>query len=189
MRALIIVDVQNDFCDGGALPVRGAAAVAVDITRYLDTATGRGRYQHVVATQDCHIDPGEHFSEHPDYATTWPPHCVAGTAGAEFHPALNTDRIEAVFKKGAYNAGYSGFDGVDDDGTALGDWLHRHSVNSVDVVGVATDYCVRSTAEDAIAAGFATAVLPHLTAGLTPDSTAVALAALRSAGVALVAAA
>ncbi|HTM86238.1 MAG TPA: isochorismatase family protein [Mycobacterium sp.] len=189
MRALIIVDVQNDFCEGGALPVPGAAAVAVDITRYLDTATGRGRYQHVVATQDFHIDPGEHFSGHPDYRTSWPPHCVAGTAGAEFHPALDTDRIEAVFKKGAYDAGYSGFDGVDDDGTALGDWLHRHRVNSVDVVGVATDYCVRGTAEDAIRAGFATAVLPHLIAGVAADSTAAALAALRSAGVALVEAA
>ena len=189
MRALVIVDVQNDFCDGGALPVAGAAAVARDISRYLDSAAGRGRYEHVVATQDHHIDPGEHFSEHPDFVTTWPPHCVAGTTGADFHPALCTDRIEAVFKKGAYSPGYSGFDGVDDDDVGLGDWLQRRSVDSVDVVGVATDYCVRATAQDAVRAGFATAVLPHLTAGVAPETTAAALTALRAAGVDLVEAA
>ncbi len=189
MRALIIVDVQNDFCDGGTLPVPGAVAVAVGISRYLDSASGRDRYHHVVATQDWHIDPGDHFSPHPDFVRSWPPHCRAGSPGAAFHPALSTDRIEAVFKKGAYDAGYSGFDGVDDDDTALGDWLHRRGVDSVDVVGVATDYCVRSTAEDAIRAGFTTAVLPQLTAGVATDTTATALAAMRTAGVTLLEAA
>jgi nicotinamidase/pyrazinamidase len=189
MRALIIVDVQNDFCDGGALPVTGAVAVAHGITRYLDSADGRDRYSYVVATKDWHIDPGEHFSERPDYQRSWPPHCRAGTPGADFHPALSTVRIETVFTKGGYDAGFSGFDGVDDNGTALGDWLHRRNVDSVDVVGVATDYCVRHTAEDAIRAGFSTAVLPHLTAGVAADSTAAALAAMRAAGVAIVEAA
>lgn len=189
MRALIIVDVQNDFCDGGALPVPGAVTVAAGITRYLGGATARERYRHVVATQDWHIDPGEHFSPQPDYDTSWPPHCVAGTAGADFHPALDTGRIDAVFKKGAYSAGYSGFDGVDDDGTGLADWLHRHRVDSVDVVGVATDHCVRATAEDAVRAGFATAVVPRLTAGVAAGATAAALAAMRSAGVDLLEAA
>jgi|SRR5690625_1760113 len=189
MRALIIVDVQNDFCDGGALPVTGAAAVARDIGRYLDTATGRDRYDHVVATKDWHVDPGGHFSQHPDYVRSWPPHCRADSPGADFHPALHTDRIEAVFKKGTHDAGYSGFDGVDDDHTALADWLHRRGVDSVDVVGVATDFCVRRTAEDAVRAGFSTAVLPHLTAGVAADSTATALAELRTAGVALLEAA
>lgn len=189
MRALIIVDVQNDFCDGGALPVSGAVAVAHDITAYLNSTAGRDRYDHVVATKDWHIDPGEHFSPHPDYLTSWPPHCRAGTPGAGFHPALSTDRIEAVFTKGGYDAGYSGFDGVDDNATALGDWLQRRNVDSVDVVGVATDYCVRRTAEDAIRTGFSTAVLPHLTAGVAADSTAAALAAMRSAGIALLEAA
>lgn len=189
MRALIIVDVQNDFCDGGALPVTGAAAVARGITRHLSTAAAGERYDHVVATQDWHVDPGGHFSAHPDFVTSWPPHCRAGTAGAEFHPALNIERVEAVFRKGAYDAGYSGFDGVDGDDTALGDWLRRHDVDSVDVVGVATDYCVRHTAEDAIRAGFSTTVLTQLTAGVAADSTAAALAAMRSAGVVVVEAA
>lgn len=189
MRALIIVDVQNDFCDGGALPVTGAVAVAHDITRYLHSAAAGDRYGHVVATQDWHIDPGNHFSPHPNYVTSWPPHCRAGTAGADFHPALCTDRIDAVFRKGEYDAGYSGFDGVDDHDTALGDWLHRRHVDGVDVVGVATDYCVRHTAEDAIRAGFSTTVLARLTAGVAADSTAAAVAAMRSAGVAVVEAA
>lgn len=185
MRALVIVDVQNDFCDGGALPVTGAGALAHEITRYLDSAAGRDRYDHVVATQDHHVDPGGHFSQQPDYVTSWPPHCVAGTPGADFHPALNTDLIEAVFKKGAYDAGYSGFDGLDDDNTALGDWLRRRNVDSIDVVGLATEHCVRATAEDAVRAGFTTAVLPRLTAGVKPDTTAAALAALRAEGVEL----
>jgi nicotinamidase/pyrazinamidase len=189
MRALIIVDVQNDFCDGGALPVTGAGTVADDITRYLDSAAARERYDHVVATKDWHIDPGDHFSPRPDNVTSWPPHCRAGTAGAEFPSALRTERIDAVFKKGQYDAGYSGFDGVDDDDTALGDWLHRRGVDSVDVVGVATDYCVRHTAEDAIRAGFSTTVLAQLTAGVAADSTAAAVAAMRSAGVAVLEAA
>ncbi|QZA09840.1 isochorismatase family protein [Mycolicibacter heraklionensis] len=189
MRALVIVDVQNDFCDGGALPVAGAVNVARDISRYVDSPAGQARYAHVVATQDWHIDPGPHFSEHPDHQTSWPPHCVAESTGAQFHPALSTDRIEAVFKKGAYSAGYSGFEGVDDEGTSLGDWLRRHDVDSVDVAGVATDHCVCATAKDAVAAGFSTAVLPHLTAGVSAESTAAALAAMRSAGVTVVEAA
>lgn len=188
MRALIVVDVQNDFCDGGALPVHGAVAVAHDITRYLDSAAARS-YAHVVATKDWHIDPGDHFAQHPDYATSWPPHCRAGTLGAELHPALCTDRIEAVFTKGHYDAGYSGFAGIDDDGTTLGDWLRRRGVDGVDVVGLATDHCVRHTAEDAVRAGFSTAVLPQLTAGVAADSTAAALAAMRRAGVTVVEAA
>lgn len=186
MRALIIVDVQNDFCDGGALPVPGAVAIAHDIRRYVDGPEGRARYAQVVATRDCHVDPGPHFSEDPDFGTSWPRHCLAGSHGANLHPALDTDRIEAVFRKGAYDAGYSGFDGVDDDGTRLGDWLRRHAVDSVEVVGVATDYCVRRTAEDAVREGFSTAVLLQLTAGVAADSTAAALAEMRAAGVTVV---
>lgn len=186
MRTLIITDVQNDFCEGGALPVPGGAGVARAITGYLDAR--HDHYDHVVATRDAHIDPGAHFSDHPDYLSSWPPHCVEGSPGADFHPDLNLDRIEAVFSKGAYRAAYSGFEGVDDDGTALGDWLHRRGVDAVDVVGIATDYCVRRTAEDAVRAGLHTAVLPELTAGVNPTTTAAALAAMRTAGIALVAA-
>lgn len=183
MRALVIVDVQSDFCEGGALAVTGGAALARDLTRYLDSAAARDRYAHVVATKDHHIDPGGHFSDHPDYVTSWPPHCIAGTAGATFHPDLCTDRIEAVFLKGAFSSGYSGFEGIDDDGVGLADWLARRGADSVDVVGIATDHCVRATAADAIGAGFATAVLPDLTVGVAPETTAAALAALRSSGV------
>lgn len=189
MRALVIVDVQNDFCANGALPVPGADAVADAISHYLHTPSGRTRYAHVVATQDWHIDPGPHFSAHPDYQDSWPPHCVAGSPGAALHPALSTAGIEAVFQKGSYSAGYSGFEGVDVHGCSLGDWLRDHGVDSVELVGVATDHCVRRTAEDAIREHFATAVLPHLTAGVTPDSTAAALTEMRSAGVAVLEAA
>ncbi len=186
MRAMIITDVQNDFCEGGALAVPGGAAVARGISRYLDAVDC---YDYVVATQDSHIAPGDHFSDHPDYVSSWPPHCLAGSRGAQFHPDLDTRRIDAVFKKGAHSAGYSGFEGTDDAGTSLRDWLRGHAVDTVDVVGIATDHCVRRTAEDAAAAGFATRVLPGLTVGIEAESAAAALSALRAAGVTVVEAA
>ncbi|MGB6209649.1 pyrazinamidase PncA [Mycobacterium sp.] len=183
MRALIIVDVQNDFCEGGSLAVTGGAAVARAISEYL--ADGAD-YLHVVATQDFHIDPGDHFSDRPDYSTSWPPHCLAGSTGAQFHPDLDSDRFDAVFRKGAYDAGYSGFEGVDGSGTLLADWLAQHNVDQVDVVGIATDHCVRQTAQDASRNGLATRVLLDLTAGVGDESTAAAVKALQAAGVAIV---
>jgi nicotinamidase/pyrazinamidase len=182
MRALIIVDVQNDFCEGGSLAVAGGAAVARAISEHL--ADGPG-YAYVVATQDFHIDPGSHFSDHPDYAASWPPHCVAGTPGADFYPDLDTSAVEAVFRKGAHTAAYSGFEGSDDNGTPLADWLRGHDVDEVDVVGIATDYCVHATAADAARAGFSTRVLLDMTAGVAPASTAEAIADLRADGVEL----
>ena len=181
MRALIIVDVQNDFCEGGSLAVAGGAAVARGISSLL-AVPGHG-YPHVVATQDYHIDPGSHFAAHPDYVRSWPPHCVAGSDGAKFHPDLDTQPIEAVFRKGQHAAAYSGFEGADDQGTSLADWLRQHDVDEVDVAGIATDYCVRATAADAAKAGFRTNVLLGLTAGVAPGSTAEAIAALQDAGV------
>ena len=183
MRALIVVDVQNDFCEGGSLAVTGGSAVAAAISAYL-AAEGDG-YAHVVASRDYHIDPGDHFSDHPDFAGTWPPHCVAGTHGAEFHPDLDTGRLETVFSKGAYAAAYSGFEGADESGTPLAGWLRERGVDALDVTGIATDYCVRATALDAAREGFATRVLLHLTAGVDPVTTGEAVAALRDAGVAL----
>ena len=183
MRALVIVDVQNDFCAGGSLAVDGGDALAPAINRYL---AGRPGYGHVVATKDFHADPGEHFSDHPDFVTSWPPHCIAGSRGAEFHPALDTGPIEAVFCKGEHGAAYSGFEGFDDGGTRLLDWLHQRGVDEVDLVGIATDHCVRRTAEDAVRAGLTTRVLVNLTAAVSPDSAAAALAELRAAGVELV---
>ena len=181
MRALIIVDVQNDFCEGGSLAVAGGAAVARSISSLL--ASGDHGYDHVVATKDYHINPGRHFASEPDYAHSWPVHCVAGSPGADFHPDLATGPIEAVFRKGAHAAAYSGFEGVDDDGTPLADWLRDHHVDTVDVVGIATDYCVRATAADAAANGFSTSVLLELTAGVAPGTTAEAITQLRDTGV------
>ncbi|OBF83736.1 nicotinamidase [Mycobacterium sp. 852002-51163_SCH5372311] len=182
MRALIIVDVQNDFCEGGSLAVTGGAAVARAINNYL---AGDPGYQHVLATKDFHIDPGDHFSDRPDFSSSWPPHCIADTPGAEFHPDLDTGPIEVVFRKGAYDAGYSGFEGVDEHGTPLREWLRQREVDQVDIVGLATDHCVRRTAVDAARAGLATRVLVHLTAGVSADTTEKALVEMRGAGVAL----
>ncbi|MCV7225592.1 isochorismatase family protein [Mycolicibacterium komossense] len=183
MRALIIVDVQNDFCEGGSLAVAGGSDVARAISERL---TGDHGYDHVVATKDFHVDPGEHFSDQPDYTDSWPRHCVAETVGAEFHPDLDTGAVEAVFRKGAYAAAYSGFEGADGTQTPLADWLRHREVDEVDVVGIATDYCVRATAADAARAGFSTRVLLDLTAGVAPESTARAVAELRRADVEIV---
>ena len=183
MRALIIADVQNDFCEGGSLAVVGGSAVARAISERL--ASGGRDYAHVVATKDFHVNPGSHFSDHPDYLDSWPPHCVVGTPGADFHPDLDTSAIEAVFLKGAYTAAYSGFEGADEAGTSLVDWLRGHGIDEVDVAGIATDYCVHATAADAARGGFAARVLLDLTAGVTPESTAKAIEDLRTAGVEL----
>jgi nicotinamidase/pyrazinamidase len=180
MRALIIVDVQNDFCEGGSLAVTGGAAVARGISELLASDPG---YAHVVATKDFHIDPGEHFSDNPDYALSWPRHCVVGTAGAEFHPDFDPAGVDAVFMKGHHSAAYSGFEGTDESGTTLADWLRQRGIDEVDVVGLATDYCVRATAADAAEAGFSTRVLLDLTAGVAPESTAKAVEDLRAVGV------
>jgi nicotinamidase/pyrazinamidase len=187
MHALIIVDVQNDFCEGGSLAVAGGGAVAAGISAALAGPDG-ARWDHVVATKDFHIDPGLHFGYPPDFVSSWPPHCVVGTAGTEFHPELATDRIEAVFTKGEHAAAYSGFEGyLRQAGSAIGlaDWLRAHDVSTVDVVGIATDHCVRATAVDAAILGFRTTVLLDLTAGVAPSTVELALAELRVAGVAL----
>jgi nicotinamidase/pyrazinamidase len=185
MRALIVVDVQNDFCEGGSLAVEGGANVARAVTELLGHPDRRADYDHVVATKDYHIDPGRHFSDNPDYRDSWPPHCVVGTAGVDFHPAFDATPVEAVFHKGHYSAAYSGFEGFhsEDGTTTLADWLRAREVDAVDVVGIATDYCVKATAADAVAAGFTTRVLLGLTAGVSPTTTAEAVEALRTSGV------
>jgi nicotinamidase/pyrazinamidase len=181
-RALVIVDVQNDFCEGGSLAVAGGAAVAAGISLVLDKAGDR--WDHVVATKDWHIDPGAHFSAHPDFVESWPAHCVVGTGGADFHPELRTDRIEAVFHKGEHAAAYSGFEGHTEAGETLADWLRSRGVTEVEVVGIATDHCVRATALDAAAAGFDTTVLLELTAGVAQATTDQALQQFRDASIA-----
>jgi nicotinamidase/pyrazinamidase len=179
-RALIVVDVQNDFCEGGSLAVTGGTAVAAAITEHVRSAG----YDHVVATRDHHVDPGHHFAEHPDFLETWPAHCVVGTGGVELHANLDREALEAVFDKGEYAAAYSGFEGTA-DGVPLADWLRGRGVDAVDVVGIATDHCVRATALDAVGNGFATRVLLPLTAGVAEASTEAALEQLRAAGVEL----
>lgn len=180
-RALIIVDVQNDFCEGGSLAVTGGAAVAGGISALLQGEPNR--WDHVVATRDHHIDPGGHFSAEPDFIDSWPPHCRAGSAGASFHPALDIARIEAVFDKGAYAAAYSGFEGTELGGLDLRSWLTAHHVDQVEIVGIATDYCVRATALDAVASGLTTAVLLNLCAAVAPASAERAVTEFRAAGV------
>ena len=179
----MIVDVQNDFCEGGSLAVEGGAAVAAAISRYL--AADGGSYAHVVASRDYHVDPGGHFSDRPDFSTSWPPHCVAGTPGAEFHPDFDTSLVETVFSKGAHAAAYSAFEGTEAGGAPLGTWLRERGVDALDVAGIATDYCVRATALDAARQGMATRVLLGLTEGVDPVTTAGAIDGLRAAGVEL----
>ncbi|MFC5831898.1 isochorismatase family protein [Nonomuraea insulae] len=179
--ALIIVDVQNDFCEGGSLAVAGGSEVAAAITRHVADHA----YDHVVATRDHHISPGTHFSDAPDYVSTWPAHCVAGTPGADFHPSFDVSGVEEVFSKGAYAAAYSGFEGVSGDGASLADWLREREVHEVDVVGIATDHCVRATALDAVKHGLAVRVLLNLTAGVAPTTTEAAMAELQQAGATL----
>ncbi|MGI5993691.1 MAG: nicotinamidase [Saccharomonospora viridis] len=186
--ALIVVDVQNDFCEGGALAVAGGTEVAEAVSTYLRRgASDSGTtYDHVVATRDYHIDPGEHFSDNPDFVRSWPRHCVADTPGASFHPRLDITPITAVFSKGHYSHGYSGFEGKTDTGEQLVDWLTDRNVTKVDVVGIATDHCVRATALDAKRHGLEVRVLADLTAGVSKSTVDKALSELREAGVTVV---
>ena len=189
-RALILVDVQNDFCEGGSLPVPGGADVARRISDHV--VAHAEDYGAIVATADWHEDPGAHFSDRPDYVDTWPVHCRVGSDGALFHPGAERafEHVEAIFRKGLHAAAYSGFEGSTvesaDHRVGLGDWLRDRAIESVDIVGIATDHCVRATALDALDEGFDTRVLLDLTAGVAPATTAAALDQLRAAGADLV---
>jgi len=189
-RALIVVDVQNDFCEGGSLATQGGAEAACDIGRMLHHWSrrdpGAPDYDVAVATRDHHVDPGDHFAApgaEPDFRTSWPPHCVVGTDGEAFHPNLDPQPFDAVFLKGEHEAAYSGFEGRASDGTPLADWLRHHEVTDVDICGIATDYCVRETTLDAVRHGFTVRVLTDLCAGVAPETTEQALADFRAAGV------
>ncbi|MHB1063964.1 MAG: isochorismatase family protein [Georgenia sp.] len=182
-RALILVDVQPTFCEGGALPSPGANAVSERVAEY--TAAHRAGYAVVVTTQDWHIDPGAHFSPTPDFVDTWPPHGVAGTAEAELHPALADLTFDASVKKGMYAAAYSGFEGVDDDGRTLAQILDAARVTEVDVVGLVESHCVKETALDARRLGLAARVLTDLTVPVSPELGAKAREEMAAAGVEL----
>lgn len=205
-QALIIVDVQNDFCEGGSLAVEGGAEVATGISELLDSTDS---FDAVAATQDWHIDPGTHFSERPDFHASWPVHCVAGSNGAQLHRNVDTEYIDAYFRKGQFDAAYSGFEGVqaadlevplgendtaaDEDGVestqagaSLDEWLQENDIDTVTIAGLATDYCVRATALDAIQAGYDVRLLVSLCAGVDEVNSQKALAEMAAAGVELV---
>jgi nicotinamidase/pyrazinamidase len=188
-RALIVVDVQNDFCEGGSLPVAGGAEVAHKISTLLHHWTNQDPkapdYAVAVATLDHHVDPGDHFSSDPDFVHSWPRHCVVGTDGVAFHPNLDPQPFDAIFRKGEHAAAYSGFEGKDPDGVTLADWLRARDVTDVDICGIATDYCVRATTLDALAQGFATTVLTELCAGVQPGTSAAAMDEVKEAGAAV----
>ncbi|MFC0582604.1 nicotinamidase [Micrococcoides hystricis] len=204
-RALIIVDVQNDFCEGGSLAVSGGAATAEAISELLAETD----FDAVATTRDWHIDPGNHFAAEgaePDYVKTWPAHCVARTPGAELHENLETEDIDAEFLKGMYTDGYSGFEGRlgspdavpsgkrenmgADDGSAaiaenapdLDEWLRAEGIDELYVAGIATDHCVRATVLDGLEAGYEVTVLTDLIAGVDETASAEALDEMADAG-------
>jgi len=188
--ALFIIDVQNDFTEGGALGVTGGTAVAHGVTALLRDAPGR--YDLVVASRDWHDadnDNGGHFDAEPDFVETWPVHCVAGSTGAEYNDELDQALIDVHVRKGQGKPAYSIFEGVTDDGESVTELLDRRRITDIDLVGIATDYCVLASALDAVSAGRSVRVLTALVAGVAPESTAAALEALAAAGVELVAAA
>jgi nicotinamidase/pyrazinamidase len=182
--ALIIVDVQRDFCEGGSLAVPGGDAAAIAISDLIESAGDA--YAMIVASRDWHVDPGGHFApegSEPDFVDSWPVHCVAGTPGAEWHPDLHLPDAAVVVSKGEHEGAYSGFEGTSSDGRSLIEVLHQQDVTAVDVVGIATSYCVKATALDAVKAGFATRVLAPLTADVDAAVTPSTLEKLAASGV------
>lgn len=181
-RALLVVDVQPTFCEGGELPVTGGNAVAERIADYL--RRHRADYRLVATSQDWHVDPGSHFSDHPDYVDSWPPHGLAGTHNAELHPAVAaaTEPADLTIRKGLHAAAYSAFDGTDPEGRTLAQALAAAGIDSVDVCGIAESHCVRATALDALAGGLAVRLLTDLTVPVTPEAGAEAREAIEAAG-------
>lgn len=190
-KAFFIIDVQNDFCEGGSLACAGGAAAASNITAYLREAAASesAKYDFVIASRDwhdAHNDNGGHFAhegEAPDFVNSWPVHCVAGSAGGDYHANLDTSLIDFHIQKGQGKPAYSIFEGNTPDGEALPDLLKRLDITQVDVAGIATDYCVLASALDANSAGLSVRVLPELCAGVAAESTAAALEKLDAAGV------
>ncbi|KZE43023.1 isochorismatase family protein [Microbacterium sp. T32] len=182
-RALFIVDVQNDFTERGALGVTGGDAVAERISRFLDAHADD--YAVIVASRDWHHgddDNGGHFAAEPDFVDTWPAHCVGGTYGADYDEVFDTSRVTHHLKKGQGKPAYSLFEGVTDDGITADGILNENGISDIDVVGIATDYCVRASALDALKAGRGVRVFTDLVAGVHPDSSATALAEIAAAG-------
>ena len=178
-RTLIVVDVQNDFCEGGSMGVDGGTVVASAVRDVILA----GEYDVVIATKDHHIDPGDHFSDHPDFVDSWPPHCVVGTPGEEFRAPVEESLFAETFRKGEYESAYSGFEGKASDGTDLATWLRAQDITAFDVCGIATDYCVRATALDGAREGFDVTVLRSLTAPVSEANLAKVEGEFSAAGV------
>lgn len=202
-EAIIVVDVQNDFVDGSLGTDRGLE-VARGINAWLgglvhtdeeEAEVGVGSPAAarplIVGTKDWHIKPEGHFApegEEPDYKDTWPVHCVADTHGAQVCAELNPELVDVWFHKGEYTAAYSGFEGhLAGEEQTLQQWLNSYEVESVTIVGIATDFCVRATAEDALRAGYGVTVIEDLCAAVSEDGATQALDALRAAGAEVIA--
>ena len=190
-KALFVIDVQNDFCEGGALACQGGAQAASNITTYLKSS--KTSYDFVIASRDWHSpnsENGGHFplsGQEPDFVNTWPLHCIAGETGADYHPNLDQSLIDIHIKKGQGQHGYSIFEGITDSGEEIRDLLSRLEISQVDVVGIATDYCVRASALDAKQFGLEVRVITSLTAGVAANSTEAAIDEMVDAGVQVVA--
>jgi nicotinamidase/pyrazinamidase len=182
--ALIVVDPNRDFCEGGSLAVPGADLAVGNVAEHIKHLGGR--YDLVITTSDWHIDPGAHFSDTPDYINSWPVHCVAGSEGAQLHWALSDVAFDEVVYKGHHAAAYSGFEGVTNSGQTLAEVLNAAGIRWVSICGLATDYCVKATAIDALAEGLGVSLLTSLCAGITPEGTAAAQDWLVTRGVGIV---
>ena len=182
-RALLIVDVQPTFCEGGELPVVGGNATAAAIADYV--AANRGKYALVATTQDFHIAPGHHFSANPDFVDTWPPHGLAGSANAELHPLIEPLPIDIRVRKGQRQPAYSGFEGTDAWGLPLVDLLRERGITELDVVGIAESHCVKATALDGASLGYPVTVFTDLTVPVTPELGDSARAEMANAGITL----
>ncbi len=189
-KALLVIDVQVDFCEGGALACSGGAAVASQITKHIKA--NREAYDHIIGSRDWHtpnsLNDG-HFPQagsEPDFVNTWPLHCIAGEPGAEYHENLDAELIDIHIKKGQDANGYSIFDGTDESGRSFLELARDLGLTEVDVVGIATDYCVRASSLDANKNGFDTRVITSLTAGVATESTEAAIDEMVDAGVSVV---
>ena len=183
-NALLIVDVQVDFVEGGSLGVQGGLNVAAMIARHIRHF--KNEYEFVVASRDYHENAPDHISDHPDFQITWPPHCMVGTPGAQFVPTIQNlvreKYIHEVVTKGRNAAAYSAFDALDKRGHPLLDVLQEHRVDHVDVCGIATDYCVRASALDARKHEYQVRVLTNLCAAVKEETGLQALEEMKAAG-------
>jgi nicotinamidase/pyrazinamidase len=188
-KALLVVDVQNDFCEGGSLAVDGGATVASKISEYLKSSN----YDLVIGSRDWHDSDNNnsgHFADSgsdPDFTNSWPRHCVADSHGADYHPNLASELIQTHIFKGQGAHGYSAFEGVTAGSESLAEVLKAQGVEQLDVVGIATDHCVLASALDANKLGLKVRVISSLTAGVSPESTEKAIDLMVDAGVEVVA--